>query len=135
MTNSLFISYILSKKFFWIKKLLKANYGPLTNKPTLSINYWLIKNLNLRFSLNHKKIINKISLKNPPELIRPVQIVITTSKSKLNNLLFIYLLYMLKPWYLSYVNSWDMSYIFIFNSENLKYIPFLNSFFFKLRNH
>lgn len=104
----------------------------IINNLLLSIKYWLLVKLTNTLKYDNKVVCLNVPIKNYCNTIRVVSSFFF--KNKLNNLL-LFKLYVLSSFYFSYINIFTVYNSLINLPQIFTIIPFINLFYFKVRNY
>lgn len=133
--NFLHQKFFIRGFFAFFKKLYSNQLGLMTINLTKSLTHKTFSNLNIMLdkgtfikSHNH----NLFSLYNI-KYLQPITIVSFAFQKKTYNSLMVFVLFLLVSNYTPSQNSFKLYYSFILKSPNLSLYPFLNLFYFKLK--
>lgn len=133
--NFLYQKFFIRGFFAFFKKLYSNQLGLMTINLTKSLTHKTFSNLNFMldkgtFIKSHNR--NLFSLYNI-KYLQPITIISFAFQKKTYNSLMVFVLFLLVSNYTSSQNSFKLYYSFILKSPNLSLYPFLNLFYFKLK--
>jgi len=132
----LFNKFFIKEFFKFFKKLYTTNFGLMTINITKSLIYKTLNDLNLFLKSPVK--VKQFNTQNfstfSIKYLQPVTLISFSFQKETYNSLMIYVLFLLTHVYIGSQNSFKLNYSFILHFSNLNLYPFLNNFYFKLRN-